>query len=154
MRNRGWDYSRCRLSRSQSMAEEAGKLREEFIATLSHELRTPLNASMGWIWQLRHTKLGEAAYARALDSLERNARMQAQLINDLLDVSRVSKGKLHLQVKVVDLRPVIEDVAESIDEATRSKRLVLRLDLESTCVAGDPARLQQIATNLMLVLTY
>jgi len=104
---------------------------------------------MGWIWQLRHTKLGEAAYVRALDSLERNARMQAQLINDLLDVSRVSKGKLHLQMRRVDLRTVIEDVAESIAEPTRGKRLDLRLDLEPTCVAGDAARLQQIVTNLM-----
>jgi signal transduction histidine kinase len=138
-----------RERRARALAEEAGKLREEFIATLSHELRTPLNASMGWIWQLRHTKLGEAAYMRALDSLERNARMQAQLINDLLDVSRVSKGKLHLQMRRVDLRMVIEDVAESIAEPTRGKRLDLRLDLESTCVAGDAARLQQIATNLM-----
>jgi signal transduction histidine kinase len=138
-----------RERRARELAEEAGKLREEFIATLSHELRTPLNASMGWIWQLRHTKLGDAAYIRALDSLERNARMQAQLINDLLDVSRVSKGKLHLQMRRVDLRTVIEDVAESIAEPTRGKRLDLRLDLESTCVAGDPARLQQIVTNLM-----
>jgi signal transduction histidine kinase len=138
-----------RERRARELAEEAGKLREEFIATLSHELRTPLNASMGWIWQLRHTKLGEAAYARALDSLERNARMQAQLINDLLDVSRVSKGKLHLQMRHVDMRTIVEDVAESIGEPTRGKRLDLRLDLESSCVAGDPARLQQIVTNLM-----
>ena len=138
-----------RERRARALAEEAGKLREEFIATLSHELRTPLNASMGWIWQLRHTKLGEATYARALDSLERNARMQAQLINDLLDVSRVSKGKLHLQMRLVDLRAVIEDVAESIAEPTRGKRLALRLDLEPTCVAGDVGRLQQIVTNLM-----
>jgi signal transduction histidine kinase len=138
-----------RERRARALAEEAGKLREEFIATLSHELRTPLNASMGWIWQLRHTKLGEAAYGRALDSLERNARMQAQLINDLLDVSRVSKGKLHLQMRCLDLRTVIEDVAESIAEPTRGKALDLRLDLESICVAGDAARLQQIVTNLM-----
>jgi len=139
-----------RERRAREAAEEAGKLREEFIATLSHELRTPLNASMGWIWQLRHTKLGDEAAKRALDSLERNARMQAQLINDLLDVSRVSKGKLHLQMRLVDFRTVIEDVVESIDEPMQQKRLALQLDLESACVAGDAARLQQIVTNLMM----
>jgi two-component sensor histidine kinase len=76
--------------------------------------------------------------------------MQAQLINDLLDVSRVSKGKLHLQMRLVDFRTVIEDVVESIDEPMQQKRLALQLDLESACVAGDAARLQQIVTNLMM----
>ena len=81
---------------ARELAEQANRLKDEFIATLSHELRTPLNALMGWIWQLRNATLDEPARERALDSIERNARMQAQLINDLLDISRASKGKLQL----------------------------------------------------------
>src|SRR5262249_53044189 len=79
---------------ARGIAEEASRLKDDFIATLSHELRTPLNALMGWIFQLRHSTLDDRARERALDSLERNARIQAQLIDDLLDISRISKGKL------------------------------------------------------------
>jgi two-component system, sensor histidine kinase len=135
--------------RARQVVEEANRLKDEFIATLSHELRTPLNAMMGWIWQLRHTKLGDEAHDRALDSLERNTRMQAQLINDLLDVSRISKGKLQLEMRLVDLKNEIDTVAESLQESIASKHLSLRLDLTPVCVAGDQGRLQQIVTNLM-----
>jgi two-component system, sensor histidine kinase len=135
--------------RARQIVEEANRLKDEFIATLSHELRTPLNAMMGWIWQLRHTKLGDDASARALDSLERNARMQAQLINDLLDVSRVSKGKLQLEMRLVDLKAEVDTIAESLRESIEGEHLNLRLDLAPVYVAGDQARLQQIVTNLL-----
>jgi signal transduction histidine kinase len=129
--------------------EEASRLKDEFLATLSHELRTPLNAVMGWVWQLRHSRLEGAARERALDSLERNAALQAQLINDLLDISRISKGKLRLEMQLVDLREVIADAVESIGETTSRRRLAVQTSLDSVVVAGDPSRLHQIAANLL-----
>jgi signal transduction histidine kinase len=135
--------------RARQMAEQASLLKDEFIATLSHELRTPLNALMGWIWQLRHTSLPEDARTRALDSLERNARMQAQLINDLLDVSRASKGKLQLEMRLLDLKSVVLAATEFVREAVEQKQLVLDQNLTSVSVAADQGRLQQVVTNLL-----
>jgi signal transduction histidine kinase len=134
---------------ARQSAEQASRLKDEFIATLSHELRTPLNALMGWIWQLRHTSLGSEARERALDSLERNTRMQAQLINDLIDVSRASKGKLQLEMRLVDLQMVVTAAREFVREAVERKELDLREHLTPVAVAGDLARLQQIVTNLL-----
>jgi signal transduction histidine kinase len=135
--------------KARQIAEHASRLKDEFIATLSHELRTPLNALMGWIWQLRHTSLTEEARQRALDSLERNARMQAQLINDLLDVSRASKGKLQLEMRLVNLQDVVTDALEFVREAVERQQLQLEHRLTPVWVAGDLARLQQIVTNLV-----
>jgi signal transduction histidine kinase len=135
--------------KARQIAEHASRLKDEFIATLSHELRTPLNALMGWIWQLRHTSLTEEARQRALDSLERNARMQAQLINDLLDVSRASKGKLQLEMRLVNLQDVVTDALEFVREAVERQELRLEHRLTPVWVAGDLARLQQIVTNLV-----
>jgi two-component sensor histidine kinase len=104
---------------------------------------------MGWIWQLRHTSLGSDARERALDSLERNTRMQAQLINDLIDVSRASKGKLQLEMRLVDLQIVVTAANEFVREAVARKELELRQQLTPVWVAGDLARLQQIVTNLL-----
>ena len=134
---------------ARQVAEQASRLKDEFIATLSHELRTPLNALMGWIWQLRHTSLGSEARERALDSLERNTRMQAQLINDLIDVSRASKGKLQLEMRLVNLESVIVAAHEFIRESVERKGLELRQQIMPVWVAGDQARLQQIVTNLL-----
>src|SRR5215475_2320350 len=116
--------------KARASAEEADRAKDEFIATLSHELRTPLNALMGWIWQLRHSTLDESARMRALDSLERNARVQAQLINDLLDISRISKGKLHLRLQPVAMRAVVEGAVESVRESAAQKHLTLSVDVE------------------------
>ena len=134
---------------AREIAEHANRLKDEFIATLSHELRTPLNALMGWIWQLRNATLEEPARERALDSIERNARMQAQLINDLLDISRASKGKLQLEIRLVDLEHVIEGAVESVRDSMARKNLDVHLHLDSVVVAGDQARLQQVVTNLL-----
>src|SRR5262245_23328230 len=134
---------------ARRIAEEASRLKDEFIATLSHELRTPLNALMGWIWQLRHTSLGSEARERALDSLERNTRMQAQLINDLIDVSRASKGKLQLEMRLVDLQTVVAAANEFIRDAVLRKELEVRQQVAPLWVAGDQARLQQVVTNLL-----
>jgi signal transduction histidine kinase len=135
--------------RARELAEEANRLKDEFIATLSHELRTPLNALMGWIFQLRHTTLTDAARERALDSLERNARMQAQLINDLLDVSRITKGKLQLQVRVVDLAGLVGAACDGVRESMSRRQLDLVVRAEPVFVAGDQGRLQQVASNLL-----
>jgi signal transduction histidine kinase len=135
--------------REREHAEQANQLKDEFIATLSHELRTPLNALMGWIWQLRHAKLDPDAQSQALDSLERNARMHAQLINDLLDVSRASKGKLQLEMRLIDLQVVVRNAAEAVRGAIDRKRLELATRLEPAMVAGDQSRLQQVLMNLL-----
>ena len=134
---------------ARALAERANQLKDEFIATLSHELRTPLNALLGWIWQLRNATLDPAAQARALDSIERNARMQAQLINDLLDVSRASRGKLQLEMRLVDLKTVVTAACESVRDPLAGKNLELRIEVSSIPVAGDQARLQQVVTNLL-----
>ena len=135
--------------REREHAERANQLKDEFIATLSHELRTPLNALMGWIWQLRHTKLDPDAQARALDSLERNARMHAQLINDLLDVSRASRGKLELEMRLVDLQEVVTTAVEAVGDVIERKHLELTTKLQPAFVAGDHSRLQQVVMNLL-----
>jgi two-component system, sensor histidine kinase len=135
---------------ARGIAEEASRVKDDFIATLSHELRTPLNALMGWIFQLRHSKLDENARERALDSLERNARVQAQLIDDLLDISRISKGKLRLHMQVVELRSVIDDVVATVRAAAAKKRLTLTVEKGEPCLLlADRARLQQVLTNLL-----
>jgi signal transduction histidine kinase len=135
---------------ARAAAEEANRLKDEFLATLSHELRTPLNAVMGWIWQLRHSTLDERTQHRALDSLERNAKLQAQLINDLLDISRISKGKLHLRMQLVDLRTVIDDAMDAVREAAEGKHLTVAITAApGVIVTGDQARLQQVVANLL-----
>jgi signal transduction histidine kinase len=138
-----------RERQARQAAEDLSRMKDEFIATLSHELRTPLNALMGWIWQLRHSTLNEAARTRALDSLERNAALQAQLINDLLDVSRSSKGKLRLELRMVDLRSVIADAVESVREGAGGKQLNVQVTATPAVVVADAARLQQVVTNLL-----
>lgn len=134
---------------ARAVAEEANRLKDEFLATLSHELRTPLNALMGWIWQLRNSTLDEGARTRALDSLDRNARVQAQLINDLLDVSRISKGKLHLKMQLIDLRTVIDSAIDSVRDAAALRDLRVEVTGSHVHVAADHARIQQVVTNLL-----
>jgi signal transduction histidine kinase len=141
--------SLAREQKAREEAEQANQIKDDFIATLSHELRTPLNALMGWIFQLRQTSLSDAARERALDSLERNTRVQAQLINDLLDVSRVAKGKLQLQLRVVNLATVVTDALESVTGAAKLKGVQLDVSTQPAYVAGDEARLQQIIGNLL-----
>jgi two-component system, sensor histidine kinase len=135
---------------ARAAAEEADRVKDEFIATLSHELRTPLNALMGWIWQLRHSTLDGPARTRALDSLERNTALQAQLINDLLDISRISKGKLQLRLSLVELRSFLEESVAMIRESAERKHLQIETALEDPVwVAGDRARLHQVVVNLL-----
>jgi signal transduction histidine kinase len=139
------------LSRAKQQAEEANRMKDEFLATLSHELRTPLNAMLGWAQVLRLGKLDPAASARALETIERNARSQAQLIADLLDVSRIITGKLRLDLQPVELRRIIEAVLDSVRPAADAKgiRLQVALDPLASPVLGDADRLQQVVWNLL-----
>jgi signal transduction histidine kinase len=130
---------------------EANRVKDEFLATLSHELRTPLNSLFGWIHLLREGALDEQTSARALQIIDRNARSLAEIINDLLEVSRIITGKLKLEVLPIELGPVIEAALEAVRPAIDAKDIDLRLsvDREVGAVLGDPSRLQQIVWNLL-----
>jgi PAS domain S-box-containing protein len=132
-------------------AEEANRLKDEFLATLSHELRTPLTAMLGWTRMLRMRQLDEHTSAHALETIERNVRVQTQLIEDLLDVSRIITGKLRLDTRPVELLPVIESAINSIQPAAEAKEITLERAIDPTAspVLGDPARLQQVVWNLL-----
>jgi signal transduction histidine kinase len=142
-------HSREKEARRQ--AEEANRLKDEFLATLSHELRTPLNAILGWAQMLRSGKLDTATTGRAVETIERNAKAQAQLIADILDVSRIITGKLRLELGPVNLPRVIETVLDSVRPAAEAKeiRLSVLLDPLATPVLGDSDRLQQVIWNLL-----
>jgi signal transduction histidine kinase len=136
---------------ARKQAEEANRMKDEFLATLSHELRTPLNAVLGWVQVLRAGKLDATAAARALETIERNARAQAQLIADLLDVSRIITGKLRLDFKPVELRRIIDAVLESVRPAADAKGILLDISVAplASPVLGDADRLQQVVWNLL-----
>lgn len=131
------------------VAEEANATKNDFIATLSHELRTPLNALLGSVWQLRHAATDDAARGRALDRIERSASAQARLINDLLDLSRIAKGKLTLTLRVADVAALLRDSADAVRPAAQQKGVSLALTLEDLTVIADPDRLQQVFVNLL-----
>jgi signal transduction histidine kinase len=132
-------------------AEELSRLKDEFLATMSHELRTPLNAIFGWITLLRTRRLDEATQERALETIERNARAQKRLIEDLLDVSRIVTGKVALELVTVDPRRVVEAALETMHPAAQAKglKIVPLVDIGAGTVRGDFARLQQIVCNLL-----
>ena len=138
-----------REQRARKEAEEANRLKDDFLAALSHELRTPLNAIMGWVWQLDRDGLAPSTRARALESLKRNTRIQAQLINDLLDVARISKGKLQLDLRPYDLKKIVEAAVETAREAASRKNTRLELEAQSTMIIGDASRLNQVISNLL-----
>jgi PAS domain S-box-containing protein len=140
---------RERAARAQ--AEEANLAKDDFLATLSHELRTPLNAMLGWVRVLQSGKSDEGTTARGLDAIERNCRIQAQLIEDLLDVSRIIAGKLALERNVLDLVDVTQAAVEGLRVSAQAKHLdvVVRAERAPVHVEGDFARLQQVAANLI-----
>ncbi|HKS27695.1 MAG TPA: ATP-binding protein [Pyrinomonadaceae bacterium] len=136
---------------ARSEAEAANRIKDEFLATLSHELRTPLTAIIGWSGLLRSGDLEGGLKDQALETMERNAKVQAQLIDDLLDVSRIVSGKLLLDIKEVELEKAIESAIDVVRPAAKAKgiRLTYDRDVERGLVSGDAARLQQIAWNLL-----
>ena len=136
---------------ARAEAEQANRLKDEFLAVVSHELRTPLTAIVGWAHMLRHNGLDEATARRGLETIERNAQAQAQLVEDILDVSRVIAGKLRLNVTPVDLSAVLVAAIDSVQLAAESKgiRLEVTLDPSARRVSGDAGRLQQVVWNLL-----
>jgi CheY-like chemotaxis protein len=133
-------------------AQNANRAKDEFMATLSHELRTPLNAMLGWAHMLRSNVLPPDTHRRALDTLERNVRAQAQLVDDLLDVSRIVAGKLQIKGEDVDLAAVVSSAADTVRPAAAAKGLTLRVAVDTeqqVIVTGDPDRLRQILWNLL-----
>ena len=146
-------YDRERSARAES--ERQSRMKDEFLATLSHELRTPLNAILGWS-QILRADGGGAAYAaddvrQGLEVIERNARAQTKIIEDLLDMSRIIAGKVRLDVQRVPLAPAIEAAVETVRPAAVAKgvRLQVVLDPHAGPVSADPARLQQVFWNLL-----
>jgi PAS domain S-box-containing protein len=138
-------------ARLYAEAEGANRAKDQFLATLSHELRTPLTAMLGWVLLLRSGRLDGDEAAAALASIERNTRVQAQLINDLLDVSRIVAGKLQVDKRPVDLRVVIEHALESVRPDTEARKLVVSvaIDPDAAWVPGDAMRLEQVMLNLL-----
>ncbi|PYS73112.1 MAG: hypothetical protein DMF73_06580, partial [Acidobacteria bacterium] len=136
---------------ARTEAERANRLKDEFLATLSHELRTPLTAMSGWLAILRGHRLDKKTTEHAIETIERNTKIQAQLIEDLMDVSRIVGGKLNLEVRPVDLLPLIEAAVEVIRPAADAKGIQIQITPDSfaSSVTGDPARLQQIIWNLL-----
>ena len=132
-------------------AQEANRVKDEFLATLSHELRTPLTAVIGWTQLLTSGQLDEAATARALQTIQRNARAQSQIIEDILDVSRIISGKLRLDPRPVEIVPVIEAAMDAVRPAASAKAIQLQpaFDPEVNLVPCDPHRMQQVVWNLL-----
>jgi PAS domain S-box-containing protein len=131
-------------------AEKANRAKDEFLATLSHELRTPLTPILGWTVMLRSGNLDPAGILRGLEVIERNVRVQTQLIEDLLDVSRIVTGKLRVEVRPIELVPVIEAGLDAVRPSADAKDIQVAVDLEprDVRVLGDPDRLQQVVWNL------
>ena len=139
------------VHKAREAAEIANQLKDEFLATVSHELRTPLNAVLGWTSLLRGTQMDEGRRAKALETIERNARLQQKIVEDILDVSRIIAGQLRLDRDPMPFRPIVEAAVESIWPMADAKSLGLTVELgdDPAILIGDRARLQQIVWNLL-----
>jgi len=133
-------------------AQESDRLKDEFLATLSHELRTPLVSILGWATMIRKGEVDDALFDRAIETIERNARSQARLIDDLLDVSRIITGNLRLDIRPIDLVSVVEAAKDGLLPTAEAKHIVLQTKFEpgSCLVKGDSNRLRQVIWNLVL----
>jgi signal transduction histidine kinase len=154
VQQRRMEEERIRLVREQEarrQAEEANRAKDEFLAMVSHELRTPLNAVLGWVTLLNSGTLDADAQARAVEVIERNAKAQAKLIDDLLDVARIVNGSLSLEPRRIDLAQVVEKALDGVHPAAAAKSIAVQADLVQPLemAAGDPDRLQQIVSNLL-----
>jgi PAS domain S-box-containing protein len=131
-------------------AEEADRLKDEFLATLSHELRTPLTSILGWASMIRNGEVEGPSAERAIETIERNARSQARLIDDLLDVSRIITGNLRLELNPLNLAPIVEAAVDALRPTADAKGLDLKTEFSSAClVRGDANRLRQVIWNLL-----
>ena len=136
---------------ARSQAERANRVKDEFLATLSHELRTPLNAVLGWTNILRHGNIQSEELKQGLETIERNARIQAQIIEDLLDMSRIISGKVRLEVQQTDLSAVLNESMETLRVTAEAKgvRLQAVIDPFAGPISGDPNRLRQVFWNIL-----
>ncbi|MET0340881.1 MAG: ATP-binding protein [Polyangiales bacterium] len=137
--------------RERQIAEEASRMKDDFLATISHELRTPLQSILGWTHMLRSGSLADASRQRALEAVDRNARAQASLIEDILDVSRIIAGKLRIEVAPVHMGDVVQAALETVRPAAsaRDVRLQAVVDGDAGMVMGDASRLHQVVWNLL-----
>lgn len=139
------------LERARDEAEAGNRAKDEFLATVSHELRTPLTPILSWVALLKTDRLDPTQRARALEGIDRNARAQAQLVADLLDVSRIISGKLHLDVRTVEVEPLVDAAIDALRPAAQAKQITVEF-LPRPCpwlVTADPDRLQQVLWNLI-----
>ncbi|MCC5619162.1 PAS domain-containing protein [Nostoc sp. CHAB 5836] len=152
------DRKQFELERSELLAQEqsarqqaqiANRAKDEFLSNLSHELRNPLNTILGWAQIFRTHDLDSSAVTRAWEVIERSAKVQAQLIDDMLDVSRITSGKLHLNTRLIDLVSVVDAAIESIEFSAEAKGIQIVSQLNSATVVGDFDRLQQVLWNLL-----
>ncbi|MBW4562823.1 MAG: PAS domain-containing protein [Mojavia pulchra JT2-VF2] len=136
---------------ARSAAETANRAKDEFLSVLSHELRNPLNSMLGWSQLLRTRKLNADTRNQALEAIERSAKIQAQLIGDLLDISRITSGRLRMDAELIELVPVIEAAIEVVHLSAAAKNIQIetRLDPDTRNILGDPSRLQQVVWNLL-----
>ena len=147
------EEDRVNLARAEAarlQAQEANAAKDQFLATLSHELRSPLNVMLGWTQMLRSGQVSAAAAARGFDILERNVRLQAKLIEDLLDVSRIITGKLRIEKRRIDLTTIVEAAVDAARPTANAKNVALTATIEpSLFMEADPQRLQQVVSNLL-----
>ena len=147
------DEDRVNLERAEIarvQAQEANAAKDQFLATLSHELRSPLNVMLGWTQMLRATQMNAELATRGLDVLDRSVRLQAKLIDDLLDVSRIIAGKLRIEKRTTDLAAIVALAVDAAQPAARAKDITLTAAIEpSLSVDADPQRLQQVVSNLL-----
>jgi PAS domain S-box-containing protein len=138
-------------NRALEESREVARSKDEFLSMLSHELRTPLSAIVGWAHMLRTTELDEATRARAVETIDRNAKVQNQLIEDILDVSRIVAGKFHVDMRSMDLARAVEAAREAVAPSAAAKGVDLQVEIEPGMppTVGDPDRLQQVAWNLL-----
>jgi signal transduction histidine kinase len=148
------DYLRHALERAEQAraeAEAANRLKDQFLGVLSHELRSPLSAILGWAHVLNGANVDSATLAKAVDTIRRNAQLQTRLISDILDVSSILAGKLRLKLEAVDLKSVIDTALDTLRPSAEAKRVQVAAELGGGAISltGDPARLQQIARNVL-----
>lgn len=141
----------ARNKKLYKQAKEASRLKDEFLATISHELRTPLNAILGWVKILGTSRHDENLFRKAVKTIERNTIAQVQLIEDILDVSRIVTGKMNLKYQPVEIVPVIESAVDSVRPMAENKNITLEIffDSEDEIISGDQERIQQIIWNLL-----
>jgi signal transduction histidine kinase/PAS domain-containing protein len=138
--------------RERAIAEEASRMKDDFLATISHELRTPLQSILGWAHMLRSGSLSSTTTTRALEAVERNAKAQAKLVEDILDMSRIIAGKLRIEVEPVSVVEVVQAAIETVRPAAEARdiRVQALLDPDAGTVMGDASRLQQVVWNLLI----